>query len=124
MDEILFTNIDVTSAVLNTIFNSLAVDQVFQKTLRAEISKEKSKENSKVEAYIAKQDSLLNFLIMESMRLTPAFGKLSFNLLSNNLNILKLTVPPFLISIFATGMHSNSQIHWWLQHSCEYICDH
>ncbi|KAL1962732.1 hypothetical protein VTN77DRAFT_9276 [Rasamsonia byssochlamydoides] len=73
LDEILFANVDVSSAVLNTIFTKLAADPAFQSALRAEIAAQKAQEQYNVVKYLAKQDSLLNFLMMESMRLSPAF---------------------------------------------------
>jgi len=75
VDEILFANVDISSAVLNTLFTNLAANKEFQRALRAEFHEQKAQENYDLAKYISKQDSLLNFLIMESMRLTPAFCK-------------------------------------------------
>jgi Cytochrome P450 len=75
VDEILFANVDISSAVLNTILTQLAESMEFQSALRAEYQEQKTQESFDLVKYISKQDSLLNFLIMESMRLTPAFCK-------------------------------------------------
>lgn len=75
VDEILFANVDISSAVLDTLFTQLAANREFQNSLRAELYEQKAQENYDLVKYISKQDSLLNFLIMESMRLTPAFCK-------------------------------------------------
>lgn len=73
MDEILFTNVDVSSKVFATIFTNLANDISVQNALRAEI---KSKRTELGDAkYLANTDTLLNRIVMESMRLSPAFCK-------------------------------------------------
>ncbi|PYI09959.1 cytochrome P450 [Aspergillus sclerotiicarbonarius CBS 121057] len=75
LDEILFANVDVSSAVLNTMFSQLAATPAFQAALRTEILqwKKDTPDDKNMTRYISKQDTLLNFAIMESMRLTPAF---------------------------------------------------
>jgi len=73
VDEILFANVDISSAVLNTLFTNLAANLEFQHALRVEFREQKVQGNYDIVKYIAKQDSLLNFLVMEGMRLTPAF---------------------------------------------------
>lgn len=70
MDEMLFTNIDISGAILAFIFTNLAQDQAFQDKLRHEVLAEKA--SSTVEAYISKQDTLLHYAILESMRVTPS----------------------------------------------------
>ena len=56
-------------------FTKLAESIEFQSALRAEFQEQKTQEDFELAKYVSKQDSLLNFLIMESMRLTPAFCK-------------------------------------------------
>ncbi|KAL7944855.1 cytochrome P450 [Trichoderma barbatum] len=73
VDEILYTNVEISAAVLKTLFTHLAKDQVFQQSLRLEIISQTAAEDSDLAKYVAKTDSLLNFLVMESMRYTPAF---------------------------------------------------
>ncbi|EYE97465.1 uncharacterized protein EURHEDRAFT_409686 [Aspergillus ruber CBS 135680] len=70
LDEILFANVDISSAVLSTLFSQLAANPAFQDALRAEISQW----TEKITQYISKQDTLLNCAIMESMQLIPAFS--------------------------------------------------
>lgn len=74
MDEILFTNVDVSAKVLATIFTNLANDDgSIQSALRAEI---KSKRTQLGDAkYLANTNTLLHRIIMEGMRLSPAFCK-------------------------------------------------
>ncbi|KAL7907288.1 cytochrome P450 [Trichoderma velutinum] len=73
VDEILYTNVEISAAVLKTLFTRLAEDQVFQQSLRSEIISQTATKDSDLAKYVAKTDSLLNFLVMESMRHTPAF---------------------------------------------------
>ncbi|KAF7596243.1 hypothetical protein BBP40_002776 [Aspergillus hancockii] len=73
LDEILFTNVDVSSKVLSTIFTRLAGSTTIQDTLRAEISAYKGDPALGEAAYLTKPDTLLNRVIMESMRMSPAF---------------------------------------------------
>ncbi|KAL6230883.1 cytochrome P450 [Aspergillus navahoensis] len=61
LNEILFANVDVSSAVLNTLFEHLAANTAIQQKLRGE-----------VEAH--SQNTLLNFAVMEAMCLSPAFA--------------------------------------------------
>ena len=80
LDEILFANVDISSAVINSLLTHLAANQPFQDALRAEIAKQKNHASYSIAQYIAKQDSLLNYTVMESMRLTPAFCKFQLRL--------------------------------------------
>lgn len=73
VDEILYTNVEISAAVLKTLFTRLAEDQVFQQSLRSEIISQTAAKDSDLAKYVAKTDSLLNLLVMESMRHTPAF---------------------------------------------------
>ncbi|CBF80479.1 hypothetical protein AN8408.2 [Aspergillus nidulans FGSC A4] len=85
LDEILFANVDVSSAVLGTLFEHLAVNTAFQQKLRAEIETHIQTRthtpdtdsdidiNTETGKYLSKQDTLMNFAVMEAMRLSPAF---------------------------------------------------
>lgn len=73
MDEIFFANVDVSSAVLTTMLKQLASHKDFQRVLRDEIQDRKAQVDYNITNYIVEQSSHLNHLIMESMRLTPAF---------------------------------------------------
>lgn len=59
--------------MLSTIFGMLAANQSIQDELRAEIKEWKSKPDYTVTAYLSKSETLLNRVLMESMRLSPAF---------------------------------------------------
>ncbi|KAJ4163173.1 hypothetical protein LMH87_004917 [Akanthomyces muscarius] len=72
LDEILFTNVEVSSKVLSTLFVNLAQQPALQEELRAEI-KDRNTKPSEEAKYFAKQDTLLNRVVMESMRVSPAF---------------------------------------------------
>ncbi|GIJ91177.1 hypothetical protein Asppvi_010142 [Aspergillus pseudoviridinutans] len=86
LDEILFANVDVSSAVLNTLFEHLAVNTAFQQKLRGEIEAHiqscnhtpdtDTNRNTNIHTgkYLSKQDTLLNYALMEAMRLSPAFA--------------------------------------------------
>ncbi len=75
IDEILFTNIDVTSAVLAFVLINLATTRSFQDKLRAEITRETRTEGGNLGEYLAKSDTLLNYASMESVRMSPAACK-------------------------------------------------
>lgn len=75
LDEILFANIDVSAAVLNTILTNLASHQSFQSRLRNEFAVRTAEGAVDIEKFLSKQDTLLNFTVMESMRLSPPFCK-------------------------------------------------
>jgi cytochrome P450 monooxygenase len=75
MDEILFTNVDVSAGVLATLFTNLASHRSVQDNLRREVAARRSEPGFDLAKYLAKADSLLNQTIMESMRHSPAFCK-------------------------------------------------
>ncbi|KAI9723332.1 MAG: hypothetical protein M1812_001215 [Candelaria pacifica] len=73
IDEILFTNIDVTSAVLAFVLINLAANSAFQEKLRSEIRHERaSSAGGALGSYFAKDDTLLHWAGQESIRMSPA----------------------------------------------------
>ncbi|KAH8744652.1 cytochrome P450 monooxygenase [Hyaloscypha finlandica] len=103
VDEILFANVDISSAVLNTLFTNLAANQEFQRALRAEFYAQKAQGNYDLVRYVTNQDCLLNFLVMESMRLTPAFC---------NKNIGGYNVPPNTAVVIDTRRLNTDAVTW------------
>ena len=75
LDEILFTNIDITGSVLAFIFINTARNAPFQEALQAEIKARKSQVSYDVAHYIADQNSLLHCVTLESLRISPALRK-------------------------------------------------
>jgi cytochrome P450 len=71
IDEILFTNVDVTSAVLAFLLINLAATENTQANLREEIRQYSDGANG-LDDYIAKAGTLLEHTCMESIRLCPA----------------------------------------------------
>jgi cytochrome P450 len=76
MDEILFANIDVSAAVLCTMLVKLASHSAVQEFLRSEIRSQQLHDQDDIGQYIVKQDTMLHRVVMESMRFSPAFGKI------------------------------------------------
>jgi cytochrome P450 monooxygenase len=79
IDEILFTNLDVTSAILAFLLINLSINQPVQTELREEITKSLAIpmsatgiDSSPIEEYIRKTDTLLEYTCIESGRLCPA----------------------------------------------------
>ncbi|KAF2686196.1 cytochrome P450 CYP5293A1 [Lentithecium fluviatile CBS 122367] len=72
VDEMLFANIDITGSIIAFIVVNLASNQSFQERLRVEIEKQKQSKSYNYESYITKQDTLLHYLTLESLRVTPA----------------------------------------------------
>ncbi|KAJ5669809.1 cytochrome P450 [Penicillium macrosclerotiorum] len=72
LDEILFTNVDVSAGVLGTLFSHLSIRPSLQ-TLRGEIQRWKSQLDLGLAKYMTKSDTLLNRTVVESMRHSPAF---------------------------------------------------
>ena len=72
LDEILFTNIDITGSVLAFIFINTARNMQFQEALQAEIKARKSEASYDVADYIAHSNSLLHCTTLESLRISPA----------------------------------------------------
>ncbi|KAK4154823.1 cytochrome P450 [Chaetomidium leptoderma] len=70
IDEILFTNLDVTSGVLSFLLINLAINQPAQAELRAEIQ-QVGTEPTAMEDYIRKTNTLLEYTGLESGRLCP-----------------------------------------------------
>lgn len=68
IDEILFANLDVTSAILAFLLINLAQNPEVQRELREEVLSRKGDES----AYIQQTDTLLEYTCMESTRLCPA----------------------------------------------------
>lgn len=75
MDELLFTNIDVTSTVTASLLINISKNQPFQAELREEIAAMQSQESYNIKDYIAKKDALLHYAVMESIRMCPALCK-------------------------------------------------
>ena len=75
LDEILFTNVDVSANVISTFLKNLAAAPQVQARLRSECSAWKTQPNSDIAKLVAKPETLLNCVVMESMRLSPAFCK-------------------------------------------------
>ncbi|KAJ5957808.1 Cytochrome monooxygenase apdB [Penicillium viridicatum] len=73
MTEILFANVNISAEVFHTIFTNLASKTSIQTELRKEIQEWKSKPDFDLPKYLAKQDTLLNRVLMEGMRICPAF---------------------------------------------------
>ncbi|KAI0597517.1 cytochrome P450 [Biscogniauxia sp. FL1348] len=68
LSDILFTNVDISSQVLSTVFTSLAANPAVQDALRIEIQ-----DNENVgDGYIHRSDTLLHRVLQESMRVSPA----------------------------------------------------
>ena len=73
LDEILFTNVDVSANVISTLLKNLAATPTAQDGLRSEIEVWKRQPDFDVAKLVAKPETLLNRIVMESMRLSPAF---------------------------------------------------
>ncbi|KAE8408054.1 cytochrome P450 [Aspergillus pseudonomiae] len=71
MDELLFTNIDVTSTVAFLLIN-IAANQSFQSSLREEITAKQSQPSYNLGEYVLEKDTLLHYAAMESVRMSPA----------------------------------------------------
>ncbi|KAI1639211.1 cytochrome P450 [Biscogniauxia mediterranea] len=68
LGELLFTNVDINSQILSTVFTNLAANPAVQSALRQEIQF-----NENVgDAYIHRSDTLLHRVLQESMRISPA----------------------------------------------------
>lgn len=75
MDELLFTNIDVTSTVLAFLLINIAANQDFQSSLREEIATKQSQPSYRLNDYVLEKDTLLHYAAMESVRMSPALCK-------------------------------------------------
>ncbi|KAM3450545.1 hypothetical protein MY3296_006008 [Beauveria thailandica] len=71
VDELLFTNIDVTSTAVACLLLNIAENPDFQESLRQEMAQMKSDPSYHVQQYIAKRDVLLHYAILESLRMRP-----------------------------------------------------
>ncbi|EEQ35634.1 cytochrome P450 monooxigenase [Microsporum canis CBS 113480] len=75
IDEMLFTNIEVTGSILAYIFSQLAKHQDFQQRLYDEVLASKSAGELYLRGYLGQQNTLLHYLTLESVRLRPATCK-------------------------------------------------
>lgn len=75
MDELLFTNIDVTSTVIAFLLINIAANQSFQSSLREEIAAKQSQPSYNLSDYVLEKDTLLHYAAMESVRMSPALCK-------------------------------------------------
>lgn len=75
VDEMLFFNIDITGSIVAFILVNLASNKPFQEKLRLEIAEQKSQASYNVTEYIGRQDTLLHYVTLESIRVTPAMCK-------------------------------------------------
>ncbi|XWX01109.1 hypothetical protein V2A60_009134 [Cordyceps javanica] len=71
VDELLFTNIDVTSTAVASLLLNIAENPRFQDSLRQEIAQMKTDPSYDVQQYIAKRDVLLHYAVLESLRMRP-----------------------------------------------------
>ncbi|KAK3309852.1 cytochrome P450 monooxygenase [Chaetomium strumarium] len=70
LDEMLYTNIDITGLALARLLHNIAAHADFQARLRAEILGEKQQQSGySAAAYAGKQDTLLHYATLESLRL-------------------------------------------------------
>jgi len=74
IDEMIFTNIGITGAILVFMFEQLAQDGNFQQILYEEITSMTAKADFQLNSYISSSSTLLNYLCMEVVRLHPALG--------------------------------------------------
>ena len=74
VDEMIFTNIGITSAILVFMFEQLAHHGDFQQKLYEEITSMKARADSQLNTYICSSSTLLHYLCMEVVRLQPALG--------------------------------------------------
>ncbi|KAE8383482.1 cytochrome P450 [Aspergillus bertholletiae] len=72
IDEMIFTNIDITSSVLAFMLSLLAQHPDFQQRLYDEIMAQRTEKGLDMKVYMARQDSLLHYLCLETLRLNPA----------------------------------------------------
>ena len=73
LDEILFTNIDVTNTLFACVLINLARDREFQSALRQEIITC----SHSLDSYITDDGALLHFAYLEALRVNPPACKLS-----------------------------------------------
>ena len=78
----LFFNIDVTGSIVAFILVNLAGNAPFQEKLRSEITEQKTQVSYDVAQYINSQDTLLHYVTLESIRVTPAMCASASALLS------------------------------------------
>ncbi|EEP81630.1 predicted protein [Uncinocarpus reesii 1704] len=72
IDEMIFTNIDITGNVIAFMFTQLAKHPEFQQKLYEEIIAQKCESELDLKQYITQQSTLLHYLCLESVRLHPA----------------------------------------------------
>ncbi|KND87116.1 Cytochrome P450 [Tolypocladium ophioglossoides CBS 100239] len=72
IDEMIFTNIDITASVLAFMLSKLTKHPDFQQKLYEEIVAQKAEEGFNLNNYITRQTTLLHYLCLESVRLRPA----------------------------------------------------
>ncbi|KAI3332923.1 cytochrome P450 [Ustulina deusta] len=70
IDEMLFTNIEVTGSILTYTLVQLAKEQDYQQRLYEEVMAHKGEDN--IRDYVTQQTTLLHYLTLESVRLRPA----------------------------------------------------
>lgn len=72
IDEMIFTNIDITAGVLAFMLDKLAKHPDFQQKLYEEIVARKAEEGFDLRTYVTGQTTLLHYLCLECIRLRPA----------------------------------------------------
>ncbi|KAJ5555318.1 Cytochrome P450 [Penicillium sp. DV-2018c] len=72
MDELLFTDIDVTSTVIAFLLINISANQSFQSSLREEIAAKQSQPFYNLRDYVMERETLLHYAAMESVRMSPA----------------------------------------------------
>ncbi|KAK3693045.1 cytochrome P450 CYP5293A1 [Podospora appendiculata] len=72
LDEMLYTNIDITGLVVACLLAKIAANPEVQARLRTEISAEKKARGFSASTYATKQETLLNYVTLEAIRLNPA----------------------------------------------------
>nr|QPC57089.1 cytochrome P450 hydroxylase [Tolypocladium sp. 49Y] len=75
IDEMIFTNIDITASVLAFMLDKLAKHPDFQQKLYEEIVAQKAEKEFNLSEYVTRQTTLLHYLCLESIRLRPATCK-------------------------------------------------
>jgi hypothetical protein len=78
----LFSNIEITGSILAFTLINLAKNCAFQRKLLEEIRAKEEVRGYDVEEYVARQDTLLHYATLESIRVTPAMCMFLFLLFS------------------------------------------
>jgi hypothetical protein len=122
VDEMLFFNIDITGSIVAFILVNLAGNLPFQEKLRSEITEQQNQASYDVAEYIIRQDTLLHYVTLESIRVTPAMCECVSAIQGASIIHHEDRLTLFVQRVLTSRVYSGTKGHQWVPSSSKHPC--